>query len=48
MARSPKPWYRDDRQAWFVTIRGERHNLGPDEQEAKREFHELMAEKPTL
>jgi hypothetical protein len=46
MARIPKPWYREDRQAWFVTIRGERHNLGPDEQEATRRFHELMAQRP--
>ena len=46
MARIPKPWFRDNRQAWFVTIRGERHNLGPNEQEAKRRFHELMAQKP--
>ena len=43
MARIPKPWYREDRQAWFVTINGERHNLGPNEKEAKRKFHELMA-----
>jgi integrase len=46
MARIPKPWYREDRQAWFVTIRGERHNLGSEEQEAQRRFHELMAKKP--
>ncbi len=46
MARSPQPWFRQDRQAWFVTINGQRHNLGPDEQEAKRKFHELMASKP--
>ena len=43
VARSPKPWYREDRQAWFVTINGDRHNLGSDEKEAKRKFHELMA-----
>src|ERR1700686_4294918 len=43
VARSPKPWYREDRQAWFVTINGDRHNLGPDEKEAKRKFHEMMA-----
>jgi integrase len=30
-------------QSWFVTIDGRRHNLGPDEKEAKRKFHELMA-----
>lgn len=46
MARLPKPWFHDDRQAWLVTIQGERHNLGPEEQEAKRPFHQLMAEKP--
>ena len=43
MARIPKPWFREDRQAWFVTINGERHNLGADEKEAKRKYHELMA-----
>lgn len=45
MARNPKPWWREDRQAWFVTINGDRHNLGPDEKEARRRFHELMARK---
>ncbi len=44
MARTPKPWYREDRQAYFVTVRGVRHNLGPDK--ADRRFHELMAQKP--
>jgi integrase/recombinase XerC len=43
MARSPKPWWREDRQSWYVTIRGERHKLGPDQSEADRQFHELMA-----
>jgi integrase len=43
VARTPKPWFREDRQAWFVTINGERHNLGPDEKQAKRKYHELMA-----
>ncbi len=46
MARSPKPWWREDRRAWFVTIRGERHNLGSDKETAKREFHRLMAKRP--
>ena len=46
MARTPKPWFREDRQSWFVTINGERINLGPDEEEAKRQFHELMARPP--
>lgn len=47
MARAPKPWFREDRQAYFVTINGTRHNLGPDKKEADRRFHELMA-RPDL
>jgi integrase/recombinase XerC len=43
MARPNKLWFRTARNAWFVTINGKKHNLGPDEQEAKRKFHELMA-----
>lgn len=43
MARTPKPWYRKDRKAWFVTIDGQRHNLGPERADAFRLFHELMA-----
>ncbi|HYH67479.1 MAG TPA: hypothetical protein VD866_22470, partial [Urbifossiella sp.] len=46
MARTPKPWFRDDRQAYFVTVNGTRHNLGPDKKEAFRRFHELMAADP--
>lgn len=43
MPRTPKPWFRDDRQSYFVTIKGTRHNLGTDKKEADRKFHELMA-----
>jgi integrase len=46
MARPPKPWFREDRGAWFVTLNGTRHNLGPDKQEAHRRFHTLMAAPP--
>ncbi len=46
MARSPKPWYRRERKAWFVTIDGKRHNLGPDRKAAFKRFHERMA-RPT-
>lgn len=42
MARTPKPWFRKDRKAWFVTIKGERHNLGPDRKLAFQQFHDLM------
>lgn len=46
MARSPKPWWREDRKAWFVTIGGTRFNLGPDSEAAQREFHRLMSLPP--
>ena len=44
MARRPEPWWWKERQAWFVTIDGARHSLGPDEDDARQRFHELMAE----
>ena len=47
MARSPKPWFREDRGEYFVTVRGARHRLGPDKAEADRRFHALMAADPT-
>ena len=43
MSRTPKPWYRKERKSWFVTVHGQRHNLGPDRQTAFQRFHELMA-----
>ena len=42
MARTPKPWYWKNRKSWFVTIDGERHNLGPDRAAAKDQYHALM------
>lgn len=42
MSRDPKPWFRKDRDAWFVTINGRRFNLGPDREGAHTRFHELM------
>ena len=43
MARPPKPWYWKARKSWYVTINGERHNLGPEKKEAIDEFHKLLA-----
>lgn len=43
MPRDPMPWYRADRDAWFVTIHGRRFNLGRDRADALKLFHELMA-----
>jgi integrase len=48
MARLPKPWFRADRQSYYVTIRAVRHDLGPEKDEADRLFHELMAAKPQV
>jgi hypothetical protein len=42
MARTPQPWYRQDRAAWSVTIAGVRHNLGGDKKQAFEQFYELM------
>jgi integrase len=28
MAKKPHPWYREDRNGWFVLIEGKRYNLG--------------------
>jgi integrase len=28
MARKPSPWYREDRNGWYVTLDGQRHFLG--------------------
>jgi integrase/recombinase XerD len=42
MARQPKPWFRKSRNAWFVTVNGQQHNLGEDKKEAYERFHQLM------
>lgn len=42
MARQPKPWYWKARRSWYVTINGDRHNLGPDKPQAWDRFHQLM------
>jgi len=42
MARRPKPWFREARGAWFVTLGGTQHNLGPDKKQAFDRFYELM------
>lgn len=42
MARRPKPWFREARGAWFVTVDGVQNNLGPDKKLAFERFYELM------
>lgn len=46
MARKPKPWWNAEKQAWYVNIDGERYKLGPEEDQADREFHRLMSLTP--
>lgn len=47
MPRFPKPFYREDRNLWYVQIAGKQHNLGSDKDEAFRRYHLLMqAPKP--
>jgi len=32
--RFPKPWYREPRGLWYVTLGGKQHNLGADREQA--------------
>lgn len=38
----PKPWFRKSRGVWMVQIAGVQHNLGPDQEQAFRLYHDLM------
>jgi integrase/recombinase XerC len=44
MRTSREPWYRKDRQRWYVEINGKQVCLGKDKAEAKRKWHKLMHE----
>jgi len=46
MARQARPWFWQQRQSWFATIRGVRHNLGPERDAAFDTFHRLMVASP--
>ncbi len=39
----PQPFYREDRRRWYFQLDGKHFNLGPDEQPAFVEHHEVMA-----
>lgn len=43
MARRARIWWWTQREVWAVTIRGKRHNLGPDKKEAEKKFDYLMS-----
>lgn len=42
MPHFPKPWWRSERNAWFVQVDGKQVNLGPDKDAAFDRYHELM------
>ena len=44
MPKKPEPWWREDRQAWFVQIDRKRYNLGKDKKAAWQRYYELMAQ----
>jgi integrase len=44
MARTAKPWYWKARKTWCVYHKGEKILLGPDRDEALRQYHKIMAE----
>jgi integrase len=49
MARHPHPWYRKDRDAWFVTVNGRRVKLADgkaNRRKALDAFHKLMIGSP--
>ena len=47
MPRFPKPWFRKERQAWFVQVDGRQYHLGPDREEALEKYHRLMNQPKT-
>jgi hypothetical protein len=39
----PEPFYRPKKNRWYVEIDGKHINLGPDEEQARVRWHQLMA-----
>ena len=48
MPRHPQPFFRKDRQLWYVEIRGKQYRLAKDRTLAFQRYHELMAEFPRV
>ena len=45
MPKLPLPFFRAKRNRWSVQLAGKQINLGPDEAEAYRRYHRLMADR---
>jgi integrase len=48
MARRPEPWYWKAKRCWYVQVGKKQVRLGPDEEEARRAWHRLMATEGKL
>lgn len=46
--KHPEPWFRKSTGKWYVQVQGKQIDLGPNEKEAWRLYHETMLEKPTI
>jgi hypothetical protein len=46
MPHFPKPFFKKNRRLWYVEIDRRQHNLGPDKDEAFRQYHQLMTRPP--
>ncbi|MEW4569551.1 tyrosine-type recombinase/integrase [Tautonia sp. JC769] len=44
--KRPQPFYRRQTRCWYVQLGAKQHRLAPDEAEAWRLYHELMARPP--
>ena len=44
MPHFPKPFFKKSRGVWYVEINRRQHNLGPDKDEAFRQYHQLMTQ----
>ena len=48
MKRKPQPYFRKQKNAWYVQLNGRRISLGRDEEEAWQKYYELMATKAPI
>ncbi|MDM4017550.1 hypothetical protein [Roseiconus lacunae] len=44
MPHFPKPFFKKARGVWYVEIDRKQVNLGPDKEEAFRQYHQLMSQ----
>ncbi|QDT46140.1 site-specific tyrosine recombinase XerC [Symmachiella dynata] len=43
MARTPKPWWNEDKKAWYVWLNGKKKRLAKTKKDAMDVFYDLMA-----